>query len=84
MNQANWLRCLKLIEDLFIYDTKEDESDVGVGYAAKTNDDDGLLNIVIEDCIVKSLSAWSVKICSLQDETSSVHLAFNGLSIAQG
>lgn len=44
MNQANWLRCLKLIEDLFIYDTKEDESDVGVGYAAKTNDDGKILH----------------------------------------
>ncbi|KAG0768500.1 hypothetical protein G6F26_006016 [Rhizopus arrhizus] len=84
----------------FIYDTEEDEYDVGAGEAAKTNNDDkllqdlgkaireskdvldGLLNIVMEDSIAKSLSAWFVQICGLQGEIASVHLAFNGLYVA--
>ncbi|KAG2235353.1 hypothetical protein INT48_004972, partial [Thamnidium elegans] len=84
----------------FIYDTEEDEYNVGAGEAAKTNDDDkllhdlgkvireskdvldGLLNIVMEDNIAKSLSAWFVQICGLQGEIASVHLAFNGLYVA--
>lgn len=43
---------------------------------------DGFLNIVMEDSIAKSLSAWFVQIFGPQGGIASVHLACNGLYVA--
>lgn len=43
---------------------------------------DGLLNILMEDNIAKSLSTWFIQVCGLQGEIASVHLASNGLYVA--